>query len=70
MAEIKRASGLTKTLDKIAEMNVESKAVIKPEMTKEQIIGVATQEGVKLSDTEKKFAKTKLIGLINERQAR
>jgi len=44
--------------------------VIKPEMTKEQIIGVATQEGVKLSDTEKKFAKTKLIGLINERQTR
>jgi len=70
MAEIKRASGLTKTLDKMVEKGVETKEVIKPEMTKEQIIGIATQEGVKLSNTEKKFAKTKLIGLINERQAR
>lgn len=70
MAEIKRASGLTKTLDKMVEANVESKAVITPEMTNEQIIGVATKNGVKLSNTEKKFAKTKLIGLINERQTR
>lgn len=70
MTEIKKAKGITQVADKIAEKVVETKEVISPEMTKEKIIGIATQNNVKLSNSEKKFAKTKLIGLINERQRR
>jgi hypothetical protein len=70
MTEIKKAKGITQVADKIAEKVVETKEVISPEMTKEKIIGIATQNNVKLSNSEKKFAKAKLISLINERQGR
>ena len=70
MTEIKKAKGLTEVADKIVENVVETKEVISPEMTKEKIIGIATQNNVKLSNSEKKFAKAKLISLINERQGR
>ena len=70
MSEIKRVKGLTEVADKMVEKSVETKEVISPEMTKEKIIGIATQNNVKLSNSEKKFAKAKLISLINERQGR
>lgn len=70
MSEIKKAKGLTKESDKVIEKSIETKEVISPEMTKEKIIGIATQNNVKLSNSEKKFAKAKLISLINERQGR
>lgn len=70
MSEIKKAKGLTEVADKIVEKSIETKEVISPEMTKDKIIGIATQNNVKLSNSEKKFAKAKLISLINERQGR
>lgn len=67
-AKIKEIKGeIEETKEEIREIK---ENLVNAEMTKNEIVDIASQNGVKLNSKELKFVKAKLVEIVNERYSR